>query len=91
MNKEDVKEKLITLLKAEQEEKNKLFKKLLNELDGKVMNYSTCSMLDEFWQDYNNKIIENFSKSFVDAIEIIAKNPEDKSFEEDNLMKGFFG
>ncbi|KKM23634.1 hypothetical protein LCGC14_1613190 [marine sediment metagenome] len=57
-----------------------LFRELLSELDGKVMNYETCRMLEDFLNEYSRKILEEIEKAFLkikEEYDLIPKKKED--------------
>lgn len=40
-------------------------RKLMAELHGKTMDYETCSMLEEFFNDYTNLMLENIETQML--------------------------
>ncbi len=52
---------------------NEAFRGLLGELNGKVMNYETCRMLEDFWRDYNQEIFSRIQEGITIAVKQMKK------------------
>ncbi len=58
------------------EEQKKLFRKLMSELNGKEMDYETCRMLEDFFNEYHEQMLEQIEmalRSIVDNYNLIPK------------------
>ena len=51
-----MKEEMIKLF----EPQKKLFREILQEINGKTMDYESCRMLEKFFDNYTKQIINNF-------------------------------
>ena len=45
------------------EPQKKLFREMIQEINGKVMDYESCRLLEEFFDNYTEQMIDNFIKS----------------------------
>jgi len=60
-----MKEELIKTL----EPQKKLFREFVGELNGKTMDYGSCRLLEDFFDNYTKQIID----SFVEAMKVLKK------------------
>jgi len=54
---EEIKEKI--------KNQKKLFRKLMAELNGKTMDYESCSMLEEFFNDYTQVTLNSIEQAML--------------------------
>jgi len=56
------------------------FRQLMSELNGKTMDYETCSMLEEFLNDYIEIFLKEMEKALLiikDKYDLVEKNKEE--------------
>ncbi len=62
---EKIEEEIIKTL----EPQKKAFRDVMQEINGKTMDYESCRLLEEFFDTYTKQIIHNF----IEAIKVLKK------------------